>query len=355
MPKKLKIKLRDKLEYKYFYEAYLRAKKHKKVKRELLIFDVDLETNLYTLIEKIKNKTYHLGTYRKFIIYEPKRREILSLPFDDRIVHQWYIGEFIKPYIMKRFIKDSYACLEGRGMHLASLNIQKYMRKMKREYGKYYVIKCDIRKYFYSIDLDILFGLMKKFIVDSELLEFTRKMIYENATSKVGIPIGNYTSQFFANIYLNELDWYIKRDLHIKYYVRYMDDFVLLVENKEKAKEIFEKIGIFLNDKLKLTLNPKSRYFPNSMGIDFCGYRVFETHRLIRKRSVKKIKRRIINWNNECHLANFDAHAVLLSWNSFLNHSSHASCYTLQNKLFNSMHFVLEHPEEKFRPYLEKK
>ena len=90
------------------------------------------------------------------------------------------------------------------------------------------------------------------------------------------------------------------------------------------------------------------------MGIDFCGYRVFETHKLIRKRSVKKIKRRIINWNNDCKLANFDAHAALLSWNSFLNHSSHACCYTLQNKLFSTMHFVLDYPNEKFRSHSEK-
>ena len=100
MPKKLKTKLQDKLKFEYFYNAYLRARKHKKIKREILEFDIDLETNLINLMEKIKNNTYHVGQYRKFIIYEPKRREILSLPYVDRIVHQWYIGEFIKPYIM---------------------------------------------------------------------------------------------------------------------------------------------------------------------------------------------------------------------------------------------------------------
>ncbi len=351
MPKKLKLKLEDRLEYKYFYDAYLRAKKNKKVKRELLLFDIDLETNLTNLIYKIKNETYHLGRYRKFTIYEPKKREILSLPYCDRIVHQWYIGEFIKPYMLKRFIKDTYACLEDRGMHKASYVVQGYMRKMKKKYKNYYVVKCDISKYFYSVDLNILFNIMKKFIADKKLLQFTEKIIYENAVSSVGIPIGNYTSQYFANIYLNELDQYIKHDLHIKYYVRYMDDFILLVPNKVIAKEVFLKIESFLTEHLKLKLNPKSRYFPSSQGVDFCGYRIFETHRLIRKRSIKKIKKKIRYWNDLAKSNSLNIHKSLLSWNSFLNHSSHANCYTLQNKLFNMIEFIDEDYIDKFIAY----
>ncbi len=337
MPKSIKLKLRDRLELKYFYDAYLRARRHKKIKREILIFDMDAETNLINLIESIKNNTYHLGEYRKFIVYEPKKREILSLPYIDRIVHQWYIGEFIKPYIVKRFIKDTYACLNNRGTHRASRVVQKYMRKMKIKYGNYYVIKCDISKFFYSVDLDILFSIMKRIIKDKELIDFTYKMIYENSSSKVGIPIGNYTSQYFANIYLNELDKYIKHDLKIKYYVRYMDDFILLVENKEKAKEVFTKIGDFLDKRLKLKLNPKSRYYPSKLGIDFCGFKIFEEYRLIRKRSVKKIKKNINKWNKLVLDGTLDRHKRLIQWNAFLNHSSHGNSFHLQNKLYESI------------------
>ena len=195
VPKSLKVKLRDKLNYSCFYEAYLRTCKHKTLTKEILTFELDLETNLMSLVQRIKNGTYHLTPYYHFTIYEPKRREILALPYKDRIVLQWYIGEFIKPYIVPRFIKDTYACLDNRGIHLASTNLQKYMRIMNRKYGAYYVIKCDIHHFFYSIDLDILYDILKKFIKDKDLLAFTHQLIFENSAGKVGIPIG-YEKKF---------------------------------------------------------------------------------------------------------------------------------------------------------------
>ncbi len=350
MPKRLKVKLRDKLNYNSFYDAYLRTCEHKKIKKEILLFELDLETNLMNLVYRIEKGTYHLSKYRHFVIYEPKRREILALPYKDRIVLQWYIGEFIKPYIVSRFIKDTYACLDGKGIHLASTNLQKYMRIMKRNYGSYYVIKGDIHHYFYSIDLNILYSILKKFIKDKELLSFTKQLIFENSMGSVGIPIGNYTSQYFANIYLNELDQYVKNELHVKYYLRYMDDFVLLVKDKEEAKRLFSLIEDFLREHLRLELNPKSRYFPSALGVDFCGYRIFETHKLLRKRCVVKIKKRIKEWNQTFEEEDFDIHEVLLCWNSFLGHSAHANSYHLQKKMFSKMLF-LENAKEDFVPF----
>lgn len=128
---------------------------------------------------------------------------------------------------------------------------------------------------------------MKKYISDTKLLAFTKILIFDG-TGNVGIPIGNYTSQYFANIYLNKLDRYVKDTLRIKYYVRYMDDFVMLVKTKEEAKELKQKINLFVNEELELELNNKSKYYPNSMGADFCGYRIFETHRLLRNSSKKR-------------------------------------------------------------------
>ncbi len=343
--------MKSRLNYTCFYNAYLRTCKHKKLNKEILAFELDLETNLMDLVYRIKSGTYHLNPYYHFTIYEPKRREILALPYKDRIVLQWYIGEFIKPYIIPRFIKDTYACIDNRGVHLASTNLQKYMRIMNRRYGSYYVIKGDIHHFFYSIDLDILYGILKRFIKDDELLSFTHQLIFENSNGKVGIPIGNYTSQYFANIYLNEFDYFVKHKLHIKYYLRYMDDFVLLVPSKEDAKRIFSTIQDFLCRELKLELNPKSCYFPSKRGIDFCGYRVFETHRLIRKRSVAKIKKKIKIWNSLSESEDFDIHQVLICWNSFLGHSSHADSYCLQRKLFSSFTFLGNYPDYSFRPY----
>ena len=277
----------DKLTYIKLYEAHRRASFNKRNKKELLMFEVDLESNLTNLYNSIKKGTYKLGKYREFLIYEPKLRSIKSLPYIDRVVHQWYIEEFIKPYIIPRLVKDTYACIDGRGTHQAAVNMQRYMRIMKRNHGSYYILKCDIKKFFYNINKEILFNIMKKYISDTKLLAFTKILIFDG-TGNVGIPIGNYTSQYFANIYLNKLDRYVKDTLRIKYYVRYMDDFVMLVKTKEEAKELKQKINLFVNEELELELNNKSKYYPNSMGADFCGYRIFETHRLLRNSSKKR-------------------------------------------------------------------
>jgi len=205
-----------------FIEAHNRAKEGKKTKKEIILFEMNLESNITNLMRQIKKGTYEFGKYRTFTIYEPKERIIKSLPYQDRVIHQWYVEEFIKPYMMPRFITHTYACLPERGGHKAIDDLQKMMRIMKRNCGKYYILKCDIKGYFYNINRKILYEIMKKKISDSKLLKFTKKIIFDSKDEK-GIPIGNYTSQFFANIYLNELDHYVKEVLRVRFYVRYMD------------------------------------------------------------------------------------------------------------------------------------
>ena len=337
MPKTIKRCFYEKLTMEKLYEAHLRAKKNKTLKKEVLTYELDLETNLSYLLYSIKNKCYTAGQYRIFTIYEPKERTIKSLPYKDRIVHQWYVEEFIKPYFMPRFIKDTYACIPNRGMHKAVIITQKYMRIMKQKYGSYYVLKCDIKKYFYTIDKDILMNILKKYIKDKDLLEFSKILIYDN--EPLGIPIGNYTSQFFANIYLNELDQYLKHNLHIKYLVRFMDDFIILCKDKSEAKELRKKINDFVTINLKLQLNDKTRYYPNKMGIDFCGYRIFETHILLRKRSIKKINKNIKKWNIKYLSDNIDYEKVRAQFNSWLGHSKHSCSFNLRRKVFNKILF----------------
>jgi len=225
-----------------FYAAYLRARKHKASRLEVLEFEEYLEYNLISLMEEIRLGKYHLSNYSSFVIYEPKKREIRKLPFVDRIVHQWYVEEFIKPYFLSRFISDTYACIPGRGTHKAIKRLQYFMRVMYRRYKNYYILKMDISKFFDSVDKKILFSIMKKYFHDRKLLDFTHQMIFEN-NPEGGLPIGNYTSQYFANIYLHELDFFIKIKKSIAYYVRYMDDFIILVQNKEEAKELYLEIA----------------------------------------------------------------------------------------------------------------
>jgi retron-type reverse transcriptase len=338
MPKTIKNSYNEKLTFIKLYKAYLRARKNKGNKREILLYNLDLETNLINLLNRLQDGSYSLGKYREFKIYEPKERIIKSLPFEDRIVHQWVVREFIKPYFIPRFINTSCACIDNRGTHYAVRVLQNYMRQMKRVNDNYYILKCDIRKFFNNINKDILYDILKKRISDKKLMSLIMMLIYDN-NEGVGIPIGNYTSQYFANIYLNEIDWYIKKELGVKYLVRYMDDFVMLVKTKEDARSLKKKIVLFLNNKLKLELNPKSEYYPSCMGVNFCGYRIFETHMLLRENSKIKMKKKIKNWNKKYLDDNFDFNGAILSWNSWLAHSSHSNSYLLQQQLYERIIF----------------
>lgn len=332
MPKTIKNQFTRALTMEKMLQAYDRAKLGKSNKLSVIKYGMDLETNLATLVTQIENGTYHIGRYQNFTIYEPKERLIRSLPFRDRVVHQWYVHEFIKPFLERKLITHTYACLDQRGTHKAMLQLQKYMRIMKRKYGTYYVVKCDVKKFFYSIDKQILYQIMMRHINDEKLRAFTKCLIFDG-TGDVGIPIGNYTSQYFANIYLNELDHYIKEENRVRCYVRYMDDFILLVPTKEEARVLIKKAEGFLNRKLNLKLNPKSRYYPSYMGIQFCGYRIYETHLLLKKSSIIKIKRNIRKWNVEYQKGILDIFKVNACFHSWVAHAEHCNSFHLRTKI----------------------
>lgn len=341
MPHKIKNCFYAKLTFEKLLQAHNRAKKHKCSKDEVIRFELNLENNLINLLNNIKNNTYQLGTYKEFKVYEPKERIIKSLPYIDRIVHQWYVEEFIKPYLVPKFIHTTYACLTDRGTHKAVEKVQKFMQLAKRNYQDFWVLKCDIKGFFYHIDKKILFQILQKNINDKKLIQFTKQIIFDNTNiNKKGIPIGNYTSQFFANIYLNELDQYVKHVLHIKYYVRYMDDFILLTSSKEEAKKLKLNIENFLHEHLELELNHKSRYYPYEFGVNFCGYRIFPTHKLLRTDSKKKIKRKIITWNKLYKQNKLNLPKAVNSINSWIGHASHCNSYLLQQKIFRKCNFL---------------
>lgn len=189
MPKKIKNCFDKNLTFQKFIEAHNRARKHKTSKNEVITFEINLENNITNLLNSIKNNNYRVGNYFQFKIYEPKERIISALPYRDRVVHQWYVEEFIKPYIVPKLINTTFACLPGRGTHRAASEVQSQLRIFKRDYGDFWILKCDIKKYFYSIDPYILFDIMKKYISDKKLLAFTHLLIFDNRTDEVGIPI----------------------------------------------------------------------------------------------------------------------------------------------------------------------
>jgi len=205
---------------------------------------------------------------------------------------EWYVDNFLQEYSVKQFITNSFACIKNRGTHKACLAVQKGMQHCKRIWNEYYILKMDVAKYFQNIDKDILMEILKRKIKDKDLLWLTEEIVY-SSEGKKSLPIGNYTSQTFANIYLNEVDQYIKHKLKIKYYYRYMDDSIILVKTKQEAKEILEKIRIFLKENLELELNSKTQIFKSKQGLNFCGYKINEYRLKIRDRGKRKLKKKI--------------------------------------------------------------
>lgn len=195
MPQKIKNCFDKNLTFEKLLTAHKRARQHKAYKKEVIEFEMNLENNIYNILNSIKNNTYHIGKYYTFKIYEPKERLISALPYIDRIVQQWYVEEFIKPYIVPKFIDCTFACLKDRGTHRAVNEIAKQLRLAKRNWGNFWILKCDIKKFFYSIDPNILFDIMKGYIEDKKLLSFTHLLIFDKRTfpnSTKGIPIREF-------------------------------------------------------------------------------------------------------------------------------------------------------------------
>lgn len=292
MPKTIRNEFDKKLSYENLLKAHKLSKKGKGYREEVILFNLKQEEYAMWLYEKLNNMTYKHGKYTTFYIYEPKLRKIEKSRYIDRIVHRWVVDNFLIPHFVPTFINTTYACLKDRGMHRACLDLQKAMLHCGRKWDNYYILKMDVKKYFQNIDKEILYEILKRKIYDKKLLWIIKEIIYSNEGEK-GLPIGNYTSQMFANIYLNEMDQYIKHELHCKYVFRYMDDVVILLKTKEEAKDALENITIFLRDKLELELNSKTQIFKNTQGVNFCGYKINEYRLKIRTKGKKKLKKKV--------------------------------------------------------------
>lgn len=200
------------LTYENLMKAHFKSRKGKGYRKEIILFNLKQEEHIMWLYERLKSRKYKHGGYTVFYITEPKLRKIEKSRYIDRIVHRWYVNSFMEKYFVSQFINTTYACLKGRGMHKASLDLQKAMRHCKRIWNNYYIIKMDVKKYFENINKDILYEILKRKIKDKDVIWITKEIIY-SSEGTTGIPIGNYTSQLFANVYLNELDQYVKHKL----------------------------------------------------------------------------------------------------------------------------------------------
>lgn len=274
------------------YQAYKRSSKGKRYDETILRFTNNLEENLIDIQNKLIWKTWEPGRWHEFQIFDPKKRQISAPPFQDRIVHHSLVN-VIEQLFERRFIYHSYACRVGKGTHAAVNRALALARKARFLWEDYWVLKCDIKSCFPSVDHNILKQLLRRTIKDKDVLWLCDIIIDSGGCCGKGLPIGALTSQLFANVYLDVLDHFLMDDMGIKAYCRYMDDFIILGPLKSEMKVLKNDINQFINSKLAMHLNERTAIFKWNQGIDFCGYRIWPTHVLPRKRNVARARRKL--------------------------------------------------------------
>lgn len=351
-------------EYEELYQSHLEARKGKRYRDDVLLFTDRLEENLIELQNELIWQSYKVGKYRQFYVREPKLRLVMALQYRDRVV-QWAIYKQLYPFYDRMFIEDSYACRREKGSHKAADRLQYWLRQVSRKPGKWYYLKLDISKYFYRVDHLVLLDILSRRIKDPRLIQLLSEIINSEDTrfglpaglspeectedmwlADVGMPIGNLTSQLFANLYLNELDQLCKHELHVHYYIRYMDDVIILLDDKRELARLKTIIEDFLNSVLHLDLNKKTAIRPCSLCVDFVGYHIWATHRKLKKQTARRMIRNVKRMCEQMAagtLSREEFERTAASYNGVLQH---CNSYGLKQKL-NEIYFQYNYqPQE---------
>jgi len=330
--------------------ASCKAQRGKRFQDDVLRFNYDLEAELFDIRNELMEKTYQPGEYKTFEIYEPKKRMISASPYRDRVVHN-ALCNVIEPIFEKSFIYDSYANRKEKGTHKALDRFIKYFRSSQ------YVLKCDIVKYFPSIDHEILKNLLRRKIKCKDTL-WLINLIIDNSNPQIpaneyfegddlftpferkkGLPIGNLTSQFFANIYLNQLDHFIKDELGIKKYVRYVDDFAVFSDDKLFLKELRQKIELEL-EKYRLRIHPvKSQITHATYGENFLGFRIFPNKIRVKSDNLRRARRRMKDLQDDYKNGLKGMDEIGQSIQSWVSHLNYGDTYRLRKDIFRKLVF----------------
>lgn len=351
------------------YKAYLNARRNKRYRTDVMLYTKNLEENLSNLKEKLLSEKITYPKYKRFVIHDPKYRVILSQDFGSN-VEDWAFYQVINPLLIKSYIEHSYACIPDRGQINAVLKLHEWLRyvnrykyrrekegKPVRKEDKWYYLKLDFSKYFYRIDHEIMKKRISKKITDKHVQRWLfakvdnphekfglplgkrpEEVREDEWLSDKGMPIGTLISQMLANLYNDPLDQYCKRELRIRYYIRYQDDIIILSNSKKQLHEWHMKIEKFANEEMKMELNDKTCIRPISLGIDFCGYRNYPTHIKIRKSTTKRMKRRLkklMKEYNNGHVNIDQARSVIDSYFGLLKH---CNSYSLKTKIFGDFY-----------------
>lgn len=315
--------------------AAYQCRRGKTTANSTLKFFNQLEENIIQIQNELMWDMYSSEPYHHFYVFEPKRRLISAPHFKDRVVHR-AIYNVIEPLLDRSYIYDSYACRNGKGTHKGADRAQQFINRVEQRHGKAYALKADISRYFSSIDHHILKTLISEKIQCGK----TKALLFyiiDNSPSDLlgsGIPLGNLTSQVFANLYLNELDRFAKHNLKAKNYVRYMDDFVIIHQDKRQLHEWRNQIELFINQHLRLKTNSKTQVFPvstaNGRGLDFLGYRIYSGHKLLRKCSVNRIKAKLKKFHVDYYNGVISMQTIDRSIQSWIGHAKHARTFKLR-------------------------
>lgn len=333
------------------YLAYRAARRGKRQRVAAADFEFNLEANLLELRRQLLSQTYQPGAYTNFYIYEPKRRLVSAAPFRDRVVHH-ALCRVIEPIWETRFIHHSYACRLGKGTHKALDQCQAWVRRYR------YAFHGDIVKYFPSIDHQVLVSLLARRIADRQALWLVQSLVDSGAGVQAdetpqtlfpgddlfallrprGLPIGNLTSQFWANVYLHELDQFVKQQLKCPAYLRYMDDIALFSDDKRQLHAWKADIREFLACRLRLTLHPKkSLVFPTHLGMDFCGFILFDDRRRIRRSSIRRFLRRFKHQRLAYRRGELSLEKMSESVRCWVAHAAHGDTWRLRSRLLREL------------------
>lgn len=346
------------------YAYYRTQKTDTKYSQEALNFSADLTYNLDELRKELIERCYQPGEYNIFKIHEPKERIIAAPKYRDKII-QFAIHNVINDNFERKFIKDSYACQKGKGTHAAADRIQHFLRKAKWKWGNAWIVKADIKSFFYSIKHHILKKMLAKKIKCQDTLQLLYKIIDNSPEQEglpaskyeaelyyydFGLPLGNVTSQLLANLYMNELDQYCKRKLSLKHYVRYMDDMCVVVKTREKAKQIKKLMSQFVKDNLDLRMNQsKTKIFPLKQGVNMVGYKIWPTHRLLRNSSKKRIKQKLSKFKRLLIEGKISAGKVEQILNSWKGHADHACSENFYQYLESRFDYICRNEKGSFK------
>ena len=305
-----------------FALAYKNSIKGKTRQKQIRKFNENAEENLERVRLMVASGKFKTSKYRQMRIYEPKERIIYKLPYcPDRIV-QHAIMNVLRPIFCRKFIADTYACIEGRGQHKASLRCSEFVRRNE------WALKCDIRKFYPSINQNVLSQKLHDIIKDDRFMAVVDDVVFSFPGGK-NCPIGNYCSQWFGNFYLSFLDNFVKHKLKCKDYERFCDDFILFSNDKKYLNYCAQAIELFLREKLGLTFSRRD-LFKTKQGVDFCGYRHFGKYVLLRKSTAKRIKRRVKKLRQSDAPIDDKTRSALASYSGWL---AHCCSYNLRKSL----------------------